>query len=83
MDHDLEQQLRARIAELEKENQKLLRSVHVLEALRKEYLDLLIGPVREEDLPTEEQFAEMMKEPRYPAEQVFKELGIPFGDAQS
>ena len=78
----MEQELNKRIAELERENASLRTFNVSLQAQKKEYLDVILGPVREEDLPTEEQFAEMMKT-RYPAEEVFRELGIPFGKTAS
>jgi hypothetical protein len=78
MEQDLEAQLRLRIAELEKENARLKDSLGCVKADRKALRDELYGPVREEDLPTEDQWREMMKDP-IPADQVFRELGIPFG----
>jgi len=78
MEHDLEAQLRQRIAELEKENTYLKDSLEFVKADRKALRDELYGPVPVEDLPTEEEYTELMKDP-IPAEQVFRELGIPFG----
>ena len=78
MEHNLEQQLRRRIAELEAEVGRLNDSLEFVKADRKALRDELYGPVREEDLPTEDQLRELMKDP-IPAEQVFRELGIPYG----
>jgi hypothetical protein len=78
MEHNLEQQLRGRIAELEAEVARLRESLEFVKADRKALRDELYGPVREEDLPTEDELRELMKD-RIPAEQVFRELGIPFG----
>jgi hypothetical protein len=61
MEHDLEAQLRQRIAELEKENAYLKDSLEFVKADRKALRDELYGPVRVEDLPTEEEYIEMMK----------------------
>jgi hypothetical protein len=61
MEHNLESQLRQRIAELEKENARLLDSLEFVKADRKALRDELYGPVREEDLPTEEEIIELMK----------------------
>lgn len=61
MEQDLEAQLRQRISELEKENARLKDSLEFVKADRKALRDELYGPVREEDLPTEEEVLEMMK----------------------
>jgi len=73
MEHDLEAQLRQRIAELEKENAYLKEFNELLQAQRKEYLDIICGPVKEENLLTEEQMVEMMKT-RVPADEVLRDL---------
>jgi hypothetical protein len=73
MEHDLEAQLRQRIADLEKQNASLNRFNELLQAQRKEYLDIILGPVKEEDLLTEEQMAEMMKT-RVSADEVLRDL---------
>jgi hypothetical protein len=73
MEQNLEAQLRQRIAELEKENAYLKEFNELLKAQRKEHLDIICGPVKEEDLPTEEQMAEMMKT-RVPMDQVLREI---------
>jgi hypothetical protein len=77
MDRTVEQ-LRCRIAELEAENKSLREFNELLKAQRKEYLDIICGPVNEADLPSEEQMIEMMKT-RVPMKDVFRELGIPYG----
>lgn len=69
----MEQELRQRIAELERENSTLRTFNEMLQAQRKEHLDMIAGPVREEDLPTEEEYAEMMKT-RVPAELILSDL---------
>jgi hypothetical protein len=78
MDRTIEDQLRRRIAELEAENKSLRDFNELLKSQRKEYLDIICGPVNEADLPTEEQMIELMKT-RVPMEDVFRELGIPYG----
>jgi hypothetical protein len=61
MEHDLEAQLRQRIADLEKENARLKDSLEFVKADRKALRDELYGPVRDEDLPSEEEVLEMMR----------------------
>jgi hypothetical protein len=61
MDPRLEQQLRQRIAELEAENARLRDSLEYVKADRKQLRDQLYGPVKEEDLPTEEEYLAAMK----------------------
>jgi hypothetical protein len=78
MEQNLEQQLRGRIAELEAEVTRLSDSLEFVRADRKALRDELYGPVRDEDLPTSDELRELMKDP-IPAEQVFRELGIPYG----
>ncbi|MBO0698596.1 MAG: hypothetical protein J2P46_09390 [Zavarzinella sp.] len=73
MEQNLEAQLRHRIAELEKKNADLMQFNELLQAQRKEYLDIILGPVKEEDLLTEEQMVEMMKT-RVSAEDVLRDL---------
>lgn len=80
MDHDQEKLLLARIAQLEKENTRLREFNELLQAQRKEYLDVICGPFNEKDLPTEEEMIEMMKT-RVPLADLYRELGIPFGGA--
>lgn len=50
-----------RIAELEAELTRLRDSLEVAKAERKELRDRLYGTVREEDLPTEADYLEMIK----------------------
>jgi len=57
----MEQELRQRITELERENLTLRTFNELLQEQRKEHLDMLLGPVREEDLPTDEEYLEMTK----------------------
>ena len=73
MDHDLEAQLRQRIIELEKENTSLRKFNELLQAQRKEYLDIICGPVNEADLPTEEVYREMMQD-RVSADEVLRDI---------
>jgi hypothetical protein len=73
MEQNLEQQLRGRIAELEKENAYLKQFNERLKAQRKEYLDIILGPVKDEDLLSEEQMVEMMKT-RVSADEVLRDL---------
>lgn len=68
MDQTNNEALRRRIAELEAENARLanengaLREFNdLLQAQRKEHLDMILGPVDESKLPTEEEYIEMMK----------------------
>jgi hypothetical protein len=79
MNQTSEEALR-RLAELEAENARLatenagLRKFNeLLQTQRKEYLDIICGPVREEELPTEEQMAEIMKT-RVPADLILRDL---------
>jgi hypothetical protein len=78
MDHDQEKLLLARVAQLEKENTRLREFNELLQAQRKEYLDVICGPVNEADLPTEEEMIEIMKT-CVPLEVVYRDLGIPYG----
>jgi hypothetical protein len=50
-----------RIAELEAEVARLRDSLEVAKAERKELRDRIYGTVREEDLPTEAEYLEMIK----------------------
>lgn len=52
---------RRRIAELEAENARLRDSLEAAKAERKELRDRIFGPVKEEDLPTEEEYLQLMK----------------------
>ena len=52
---------RRRIAELEAENARLRQSLESVKAERKDLRDRVYGPVKEEDLPTEEEYLELMK----------------------
>ena len=77
MEHDLEQQLRQRLAQLEKENAELREFNAMLKAQRKEYLDIILGPPPPEDPNTEKELIEMMKN-HVPGSglKFFAELGI-------
>jgi hypothetical protein len=75
MDPRLEQQLRQRIAELEAETARLRDSLEYVKADRKQLRDQLYGPVKEEDLPTEQELLEKMKN-RIDGRKAFEELGI-------
>lgn len=77
MEHNLEEQLRRRIAELEKENAYLKGFNELLQAQRKEYLDIILGPPGPEDPEMEKQLIEMMKN-HVPGSglKFFAELGI-------
>ena len=57
----MEQELHQRIAELERENSTLRTFNELLQVQRKEHLDMIAGPVREDDLPTDEEYLEMTK----------------------
>lgn len=75
MDHTLEDQFRRRIAALEAENARLRDALEFVKAERRELRERVYGPVREEDIPTEEQLLEMMKD-RIDGRKAFEELGI-------
>jgi hypothetical protein len=70
--------LRQRIAELEAENARLRDSLKFVMAERRELRERVYGPVREEDLPSEEELIEVMKN-RVPGRglaQFLAELGV-------
>jgi hypothetical protein len=73
MSPDLEAQLRQRIAELEKENIYLREFNDLLQAQRKEHLDMICGPVNEAELLTEAQMKELLNS-RVSAEEVLRDL---------
>jgi predicted nuclease with TOPRIM domain len=70
-----EDALRQRIAELEAENARLKDSLEFVKAERRELRERVYGPVRPEDIPTEEQFAELMKD-RIDGRKACEELGL-------
>jgi predicted nuclease with TOPRIM domain len=70
-----EDALRQRIAELEAENARLRDSLEFVKAERRELRERAYGPVREEDVPTEEQLAELMKD-RIDGRKACEELGL-------
>jgi hypothetical protein len=61
MDPRTVQELRQRIAELEKENAELREFNELLKAQRKEHLDIIMGPPPPYDPKVEEEIIEMMK----------------------
>ena len=69
-----EEMLRSEVEALKSENARLREFNTILQAQRKEYLDILCGPA-EKNAPTEEQVAEGMKN-LVPLEQVFAEHGM-------
>lgn len=75
MTQSVEEQLRQHIANLEAENGRLKDSLQFVTAERKKLRDQLYGAVKEEDIPTEEQLLEKMKN-RINGRQAFEELGI-------
>jgi hypothetical protein len=68
---------RSRVAELEAENTRLRETLEMVKAERKELRDIVCGPVSQEDLPTEEELIEMVKN-HVPGSglKFFAELGI-------
>jgi hypothetical protein len=56
-----EESYHRRIAELEAEVARLKNSLEVAKTERKELRERLYGPVKEEDLPTEAEYLEMVK----------------------
>lgn len=79
MSSEREAELTRRLAEVEAENKRLRESLARVQADRKALVDRILGPASEAGVPTEEELIELMKEKRYPAEEVFRELGIPYG----
>jgi hypothetical protein len=75
MNHSLEPQLQQRIVELEAEIARLKDSLEYVKADRKRLRDQLYGAVREDELPTEEQLLEKMKN-RIDGRKAFEELGV-------
>jgi hypothetical protein len=75
MSHSVEEQLRQHIAHLEAENCRLKDSLGFVTAERKKLRDQLYGAVKEEDIPTEEQLLEKMKN-RINGRKAFEELGV-------
>ena len=76
-----EDALRQQIAALEAENARLRDALEFVKAERRELRERVYGPVRPEDLPTEEELIEVMKN-RVPGQdlaQFLKELGISAG----
>jgi hypothetical protein len=73
-----EDALRQRIAELEAENARLRDSLEFVKAERRELRERVYGPVREEDLPSEEELTEAIKNrvPGYGLAQFLAELGV-------
>ena len=69
-----EEMLRNEVEALKSENARLREFNTILQAQRKEYLDILCGPA-EKNAPTEEEVMEGMKN-MIPLEQIFAELGI-------
>lgn len=77
MDQTPEEQLRRRIAALEAENARLRDALEFVKAERRELRERVYGPVREENIPTEEELIELMKN-HVPGSglKFFAELGI-------
>lgn len=61
MSQSSEEFYRNRVAELEAENARLRDTLEMVKAERKELRDMVCGPDRPEDRPTEEEYIEMMK----------------------
>jgi hypothetical protein len=68
-----EQSYQQRIAALEAENASLRQTNELLQSQRKEYLDIICGPVNVDDLLPEDQIAELIKN-RIPAHIVLQDL---------
>ena len=61
MSQTSEEFYRTRATELETENARLRETLELVKAERKELRDIVCGPDRPEDRPTEEDYIEMMK----------------------
>ena len=61
MSQTSEEFYRIRATELETENARLRETLELVKAERKELRDIVCGPDRPEDRPTEEDYIEMMK----------------------
>ena len=77
MSQTSEEFYRFRASELETENARLRETLEMVKAERKELRDIVCGPDRPEDRPTEEDYIEMMKN-HVPGSglKFFAELGI-------
>jgi hypothetical protein len=73
MNPTLEQELRERLSRLEQENESLRSLNTLLQAQRKEYLDIICGPVRHEELPTEIEYENWTRS-RIPADLALSDL---------
>ena len=61
MSQNSEEYYRTRATELEMENARLRETLQMVTAERKELRDIVCGPVREQDRPSEEDYLEMMR----------------------
>jgi hypothetical protein len=61
MNQSNQELLESRIAQLEAENARLRETLEVIKADRRELYDRVYGPVKAEDLPTEEEYLEVMR----------------------
>ena len=70
---NIESELRAEVARLTAENERLKKLLEETRAQRAEYLDYICSLMPPVELPTEEEMAEQMKH-LVPADQVLKEI---------